>query len=296
MKKYIFLIILAFGQYLFAEYHPTLVANRVWYCLDGNSGHVFPMQLTQPQIEINGKVYWDMGNRALREDIEEQRIYVMWRGVNGYDETTPEYLQVDYNCSVGDIVSVPCKTDGVNRVIDCLVEDVSVIDDRKHITVRLDIPEYLDMWKDEPLTDEVRAMINDALLEEWVEGVGISDNGGILLEHVYNVTYAGVGARIIVCVLDNDNIVYENDYYGRNCNTITALNEVPADELLTISDNVLTLKDTDANAVSAIFSADGRQVMSFTGNTADISSLPQGLYVLRTAAANGKNLTAKFVK
>ena len=181
-------------------------------------------------------------------------------------------------------------------VRECYVEDVSVIDGRKHITVRLDIPEYLDMWKDVPLTDEAWTRINDALLEEWVEGVGISDNGGILLEHVYNVTYAGVGARIIVCVLDNDNIVYENDYYGRNCSTITALEEVPADELLTISDNVLTLKGISEGVTAAVFSADGRQVMSFTGGTADISTLPQGLYVLRTTAANGKNLTAKFVK
>ena len=76
----------------------------------------------------------------------------------------------------------------------------------------------------------------------------------------------------------------------------TALEEVPAEELLNISGNILTLKDTDVNAVSAIFSADGWQVMSFTGGTADISTLPQGLYVLRATAANGKNLTAKFVK
>ena len=82
-----------------------------------------------------------------------------------------------------------------------------------------------------------------------------------------------------------------------NCDDIeNALEEVPAEELMTITDGVLTLKRADVNAVSAIFSADGRQVMSFTGGTADISSLPQGLYVLRTASANGKNLTAKFVK
>lgn len=106
MKRYLFLIMFALSQFAWAEYHPTLVANRVWYCLDGNSGSVFPMQLNHKQIKINGKVYWDLGNRALREDIEEQRIYVMWRGENGYEENAQEYLQVDYNCSVGDKLSV----------------------------------------------------------------------------------------------------------------------------------------------------------------------------------------------
>ena len=76
----------------------------------------------------------------------------------------------------------------------------------------------------------------------------------------------------------------------------TALDEVPANELLTISGNVLTVKGTAEGAMAAVFSADGRQVMSFSGSTADISALPSGLYILRATTPDGKIITAKFEK
>ena|GEM_PF-4568789 len=45
------------------------------------------------------------------------------------------------------------------------------------------------------------------------------------------------------------------------------------------------------NSVKIIYNLFGRQVMTFTGNAADISSLPHGLYIVRAG-----DKTAKFVK
>ena len=70
-----------------------------------------------------------------------------------------------------------------------------------------------------------------------------------------------------------------------------AIREVHADELLAIKGGVLTLKSVEKSTSTAVFTPDGQRVMSFTGDKADISALPSGLYILRTGT-----LTAKFVK
>ena len=74
------------------------------------------------------------------------------------------------------------------------------------------------------------------------------------------------------------------------CSDISYLSEIVAEDLFTINNDILMLKDVKCGS-AAIYSADGRQVLSFTGNTADISSLPHGLYIVRAGAK-----TAKFVK
>ena len=74
------------------------------------------------------------------------------------------------------------------------------------------------------------------------------------------------------------------------CSDISSLSEIVAEDLFTINNDILMLKDVKCVS-AAIYSADGRQVMTFTGNAADISSLPHGLYIVRAGAK-----TAKFVK
>ena len=104
-----------------------------------------------------------------------------------------------------------------------------------------------------------------------------------------------MGRWFCYCAI-GDEIIYKTGESVCDEPVIAALNEVPADELLTILGNVLTVKGAAEVVTSAVFSADGRQVLSFSGSTADISALPSGLYILRATTPDGKTLTAKFVK
>ncbi len=292
MKKYILFILLALSQVVFADYKPILEDGKTFSYIvlampDHHVAAIDNISLHETTT-FNDKLYWVVGNHIIREDTENKKVYIIPQFAVGH---TKEFLLYDFNVKPGDEIEVfqplgwyEDENLYEDEVIPFLNESKAVIDEVKTDGERIQI--------------EVNVgpeSFNNHLT--WVEGIG---NKYTSLCNDMDIPYivASRSNMLLLCVQKGDELIYRTGAgatYG--CDGLnSALEEVPAEELLNISGNVLTLKRADVNAVSAIFSADGRQVMSFTGSTANISSLPQGLYVLRATAANGKNLTAKFVK
>ena len=282
-----------------ADYKPVLVEGKKFTYAVFASYNRYRVEYKEiflhETTNFNDLLYWVEGDNLLREDIENQRVYIIPKYAQG---NTTEYLLYDFGVNEGDEIRIfqPLAwyeepMEEFNRYFlnesNATVTEVALDGDRKRIEVYVQCP------ADESVND---GMVYDCAHLTWVEGIGnkytLLCNDGDIPDFV-----ASRSKYLLLCVSMGDELIYRTGAgatYG--CDGLnSALEEVPAEELLNISGNVLTLKGTYANAVSAIFSADGRQVMSFTGGTADISSLPQGLYVLLTAA-NGTNLTAKFVK
>ena len=98
-----------------------------------------------------------------------------------------------------------------------------------------------------------------------------------------------MGRWFCYCAI-GDEVIYKTSEQICEEDVVNALDEVPADELLTIKDNVLSLQSV-ANGEASVYTPDGKRVMTISGNAADISTLPRGLYILRTATHS-----AKFVR
>ena len=285
---------------MFADYKPMLVEGREWWYVEVNSHSLsnWPIKLANTII-VNGHTYWDMDWFALREEIETQSVFIIYRTM---DESFSgnEMLLLKFNCLSGDVFPVFCVTNYGVVELECSVQKTEIVDGRKHITVSLELKEPFDC---ESLTDEFDREDCNYLMahfgvinEEWIEEVGNPMMAGVDARYRYSNPGRGVFTPL-VCERDGDSILYDKVISGYSCDDIiTALDEVPADELLTISGNVLTVKGTAEGAMAAVFSADGRQVMSFSGSTADISALPSGLYILRATTPDGKIITAKFEK
>ncbi len=306
MKKYLLLLLTFIGlsKTMLADdsYHPFIEDDKQWtvisadyniywtkkYFIDGDSV-VGDYACKKLMCQINDYTTKTCDTQ-LHSLIFEQNAKVLYFPANAKSLTQPIMLY-DFSATKGDKVLLGGLRENIYGV-KCyqIWKELVLIHENKVFRGQLATE-----------CDETLAYVDedsDLQLYEWYEGVGS-------IFHPFEKTYfnknmGGAQCWLYECSV-KDNVIYSNTMgitlNNANCDNIeNALKEVPAEELLNISGNVLTLKGTDANAVSAIFSADGRQVMSFTGNTADISSLPQGLYVLRTSAANGTNLTAKFVK
>ena len=295
MKKFLLLCLLALSQYVLADYQPMLVEGREWHYVDTFAVTTWePIRLLSAKLENtidhNGHTYWDLGGYALREDVGTQSVFIVTKDDGILSDE--EMLLFKFDCQEGDAFPVYCQRYNHAAGADCIVQKVEIIDGRKHITVSLDYTRDIDCGalglENE---DECNLYLESygTGTEKWIEGIG-------------NPLWEGIGARLwhnplydvlnlpLICVRDGDNILYENVIKGYGCET-TALTDVPADDLLAVSGGMLTLKGVAEGTASAVFTPDGQRVMSFTGDKADISALPSGLYILRTGT-----LTAKFVK
>ncbi len=299
MKKNILFILLALSQVVFADYKPMLSPNKVWTYANFNSEprdadepflHNFLEIKTHIMVSYNGLTYWLLDEHALRENIDEKVVYIIPNFAGGARD---EYVMYDFNKNIGDTIHNLYRVTGAMSCLAPLEQGeiyavVKSIENNNGLQVMNVSVESKVLLDDFPCYQK----------EKWIESVGLDYCP--IYDEIKHVS-PPFTQHFLLCVNDEANdflyIALWGEKIGCNAENLNAaIEEVPAEELLNISGNVLTLKDTDVNAVSAIFSADGRQVMSFTGGTADISTLPQGLYVIRTAAANGTNLTAKFVK
>ena len=222
---------------------------------------------------VNGtkycKLYTDSELTSLvREDVEHQKVFIIPIKCRMNNDNT-EYVLYDFSVSVGDIVQ---SYYGLEWCPNChqpqtLITNVEYDEGLKIIQVK-----YL-------IDGEYEGE------NEWIESIG----GLAGPDKPYSITLCGGNEQYLLQKCnEGDNVLYENK--NTQCLTTSNITEVSAHGLLTIDDDVLTLKGIDHGS-AAIYSADGRQVMTFTGNAADISSLPHGLYIVRAGAK-----TAKFVK
>ena len=294
MKKYIIIIFISVSQLIMAQYHPLLVEGREWWYISPEvpGGPREPIKL-EKTIEIGSKTYWDLSWFALREDEQTQSIFILSRDEQGVFSHS-EMLLLKFDCIVGETFSVYCSTRfGVIELL-CLVEKIEFIDGQKHITVKLQLSEPLNC--ENAISEFEYEYCNiisqnfGVFNETWIEGVGNPMMAGIYARYLYHNPGSGV-VLPLVCERDGMSILYNNVVEGYDCEDIgTDIDELKAEELLTINNDILMLKDVMCGS-AAIYSADGQLVLSFTGNTADISSLPHGLYIVRAGTK-----TAKFVK
>ena len=292
MKKYLLVFLLALRQFALADYKPVLVEGREWWCVNPEiHGRLSDPIKLENTITVNGHTYWNLWWFALREDVATQSVYIISKENSAtWNDTEEEMLLFKFDCQVGDVFNVYCNVPYGVTQLECTVQNIEIKDGNKHISVRLELtePSNCNDLENEIDRRECSEEMTRVSNEEWIEGVG-------------NPLRAGVYARYralhvseimpLVCERDGDNIIYENVIQGFSCDNIDdALNEVPADELLTIKDGVLSLKGV-ANGEASVYTTDGKRVMTFSGSTADISRLPRGLYILRTGTHS-----AKFVK
>lgn len=129
-----------------------------------------------------------------------------------------------------------------------------------------------------------------------IEYIGSTDGFIFPRKHTYeeenNPTWPfdWLGRWFCYCA-QGENVIYSTGEAVCSEEAWSAIRDIPADELLAVSDGVLMLKGVEKSTATAVFTPDGQRVMTFTGDKTDISSLPSGLYILRTGT-----LTAKFVK
>ena len=257
MKRSILLLIV-FSIFLGIKAQDYFMSGQKWVYITINCNNEQQTKEIQigNEVIIKGKTYKKIDNIPVRT--ENKKVIIL------FDEI--EYTLYDFSLEVGQTIPVSVfeNTDNDNQII------MSKVISTDSVT----------------LLNGIRAkrIIYDNRSAD-IEYIGSSVDGIFgplsMVVPTCNPTF------FCYCAIENEFIYKTSEQV---CETISALNEVIAEDLFTINNDILTMKDVKCVS-AAIYSADGRQVLSFTGNTADISSLPHGLYIVRAGTK-----TAKFVK
>jgi len=279
------------------QYVPFPTANAQWHT-DGYDGNCLPPGLCfQSEVGItgdtvvNGHTYtmvngmdngvpWEFSYAWFREDVEERKVYAMWRSwsTQSFDGAV-EYVAYDFSLAIGDTFIAPPPL---------------------HVSVgQGDTTFYVITSIDSVLIGDVlrkRLWFNPNTLVSsnfWIEGIG--GEPGPFISH-----YMFEGWHVLRCMWHEDELVYSNplpgppehnlqmypwyEYCGPYWVGITEPTKLGSPASLTVHGGQVTIPDLGAGpARYALYSLLGQQLMegSHTGKALQIPYLPPGIYVLR---------------
>ena len=126
----------------------------------------------------------------------------------------------------------------------------------------------------------------------WIEGIGSISLG------LYPY-YADTTWNHLVCVANETNVIYEHPFKGLSCNIFTSTSPT-ATTNFSLSPNP-TINELKVNIsipinTIAIYNLNGQCVLQTNETDIDVSSLPQGMYILRAETSDGVSHQAKFIK
>jgi len=248
----------------------------------GNEWHTFETGIWQ----INNYVNWCSGD-TLIEDVRYMKImgtvndsypifYTLLREEDGkvwkrYSIAHPETLLYDFTASVGDTLRIG---DFAEEMVLDSISMVQIGDvDRRKFWFGL---EYDNLGRP-------RAK------ETWIEGIG--SDYGLLWTGYFNVFD---GWHCLLCFHQNGELVWENSEYG-TC-TYDAIEENKDSEISIYPNPVRDRVIIEGIEVVEIqvYNTLGQVVKTVRGtNEIPVSDLPQGVYLLRIADAEGRNHTAR---
>ena len=250
----------------------------------GNEWHTFETAVWQ----INNYVNWCSGD-TLIEDVRYMKImgtvndsypifYTLLREEDGkvwkrYSIAHPETLLYDFTASVGDTLRIG---DFAEEMVLDSISMVRIGDvDRRKLWFGL---EYDNLGRP-------RAK------ETWVEGIG--SDYGLLWTGYFNVFD---GWHCLLCFHQNGELVWENPEYG-TC-TYDAIEENKDSEISIYPNPVrdrVVIEGIEAAEVN-VYNALGQLVKTVRDtNEIPVADLPQGVYMLRIADAEGKVYTNKIM-
>ena len=250
----------------------------------GNEWHTFETAVWQ----INNYVNWCSGD-TLIEDARYMKImgtvndsypifYTLLREEDGkvwkrYSIAHPETLLYDFTASVGDTLRIG---DFAEEMVLDSISMVRIGDvDRRKLWFGL---EYDNLGRP-------RAK------ETWVEGIG--SDYGLLWTGYFNVFD---GWHCLLCFHQNGELVWENPEYG-TC-TYDAIEENKDSEISIYPNPVrdrVVIEGIEAAEVN-VYNALGQLVKTVRDtNEIPVADLPQGVYMLRIADAEGKVYTNKIM-
>lgn len=252
----------------------------------GNEWHTFETAVWQ----INNYVNWCSGD-TLIEDVRYMKImgtvndsypifYTLLREEDGkvwkrYSIAHPETLLYDFTASVGDTLRIGDFAE--EMVLDSIsMVQIGDVDRRK-------------FW----FGLEYDGLGNPRAKETWVEGIG-SDYG--LLWSGYYGVYDGW--HCLLCFHQYGELVWQNPEYNTCTYPYDAVEENKDSEIALYPNPVrdrVVIEGIEVAEVE-VYNTLGQMVKTIQGtNEISVADLPQGVYLLRIADAEGKDYTNKIM-
>lgn len=252
------------------EHYQSMLSNTEW--CSAYRGFEDPVLLSSFTLDgdtlINNVSYKKIHRSGayLRED-GDGKVYI-YSPIN----SSQDVLWYDFSLQVGE------EFTGLGNVT-CIVTHVDTFIDLEGLARKRLYLQKKSVEQSEPIV--------------WIEGFGN-------IYCVNNPTYVDKEHQAVVCIKRGQEVCYEHDFLGKNCDDFDATNLLYTKSELLISPNPVreTLHvhfEEDLSIQIKVYSMRGELILSGDGCSLDVSSLANGIYLL-VCQKGDKTMIGKFLK
>lgn len=252
---------------------------------------------------------------SLREDIQEQKIYIRYPGKG-------EELLYNFNVKMGDTLKVISDYTYVYGLLNKTIRFVGNVDTSTIAGIhgkKIIITDTL--YYDTKLPDQIIHNKVGREVDVWCEGVGslygpigLSTSNlpqrNFVRHNSKQCTPQNINANsdyyILLCFWNGSNFLYHNPYYYLSYNSCENAYSNLSDlenkliENLSVYPNptkgLVEIKSESGVELAELYDSIGNRIMTTIQNTLDLSSLSRGVYFVKVTTLSGKIKTVKIVK